>query len=523
MFKNTPLDNMLAIGAVTERSARIWVRVDRPGRYLLRWTSARFGGPVRHGLMRIDRSSPDLTGGMVITEGLEPEMRYRIALYRESGEQVATGSFYTAPDDGKDLPLRFSIALMSCHQPFNGRGRVARNTEPMLEAAWRAFRQHDVRQVVLAGDQLYADHPPRLSLFDRTHFRAVAPRGRETILDCTEEEVRALFHRRYRHFWAIPGWRKLLSHYPCYPILDDHEIVDNWGSANEHQEPHWQDFRNGAFRAYFDYQGTHVRDNEAALPDHMDYEIELGDTATYVMDLRSNRRVGDEPQVVSPAQIQSFRAFLEVQHDKRVLFVVLSVPLVHLPGGLTRLAAWITPDGEDFSDRWSSRGHQADRDEILRLLHHHQQAYPDQHIVLLSGDIHIGCLHQIRWRDAPATLYQFVSSGITHDTGRYVQALSAGIMRANRRVDTGALLAADLVLTRGERGARRNPCGRLNFGIVELTRRSAAEPPWMRFYLYSHRRGEPLCLFRSPPIDCGARSDPGSTPTSVMSQLYQVP
>ncbi|MFW6093968.1 MAG: hypothetical protein ACODAC_08350, partial [Pseudomonadota bacterium] len=78
-------------------------------------------------------------------------------------------------------------------------------------------------------------------------------------------------------------------------------------------------------------------------------------------------------------------------------------------------------------------------------------------------------------------------------------------------------------LIRGERGARRNPCGRLNFGIVELTRRSAAEAPWLRFYLYSHRGSEPLCLYRSPPIDCGTAADPPSASPTAAGQLYKVP
>jgi alkaline phosphatase D len=74
---------------------------------------------------------------------------------------------------------------------------------------------------------------------------------------------------------------------------------------------------------------------------------------------------------------------------------VLSVPIIHLPKLAAKIAARVTPSGEDFSDRWSSGGHIRDRDRVLKILHEHQTQHPFQQVVLLSGDIHIGCVHKI--------------------------------------------------------------------------------------------------------------------------------
>jgi alkaline phosphatase D len=499
-FRNPPLDNLLAIGAVTPRSVRIWVRVARPGRYRLCWRSAE-NQPVGETLLDITDPRRDLTASVEISEGLCSNARYRIALCDALRDQpLAHGSFHTAPGKRSEIPLRFSIALLSCHQPFSDSGRVRRNTEPMLKAMLEAFRQHEVRQVILAGDQLYSDFPKKLSLFNDQHFSQIAPEGRGNVLECTEAEVRELFHRRYRHFWNIAGWRHMLANYACCPILDDHDIVDNWGSALEHGTAAWQPFRNGAINAYVDYQGSLVRATVAEPSDHLDYQLELGDTATYVMDLRSNRRVGEAPRIFSSEQFDKFRRFLQTQRDKSVLFVVMSVPVIHLPHKLTRLMAPMTPGGEDFSDRWSTRGHGQDRDRVLGLLHEHQRNCPSQRIVLLSGDIHIGCLHRIRWYDAQPNLYQFISSGVTHDAGKYLQLVSSLIIRANRRFVTDDGPQADLDLLRGEREAHANPCGGLNVGIVEMTRAAVDDPPTLRFLLYSHRGDRPLCRYRSPPI-----------------------
>jgi alkaline phosphatase D len=352
----------------------------------------------------------------------------------------------------------------------------------------------------MAGDQLYSDFPKHLSLFDEDYFRSIAPPGRERLLDCSEEEIRAIFHVRYRHFWSLRGWRKLMANFPCYPIVDDHEIVDNWGSAEEHREAKWQAFRNGAFAAYRDYQAALVCEGGGDPAKPLDYQMALADTATYVMDLRSNRRVGEGPRVVAPEQLASFERFLERHTEQRVLFVVLSVPAIHLPRLLTRTAAALTPDGEDFSDRWSSRGHSGDRDRLLKRIHRHQEQYPDQRIVLLSGDIHIGCLHELSWDDGRPNLYQFISSGITHDTGRFIQTLSSLIMRAKRKVTAPDSPNLYVRLLRGDGPARDNPCGRLNFGIVEFERRSGEAATSMRFYLYTHDGDEPLCQYRSPDV-----------------------
>ena len=509
MLKNSPLDNILAIGAVTPHSARIWVRVSRPGIYTLTWIRLP-AGPSGSVPVCIDDAERDFTGSVTLVEGIEADCRYRVTLRAAPDQLLATGTFVTAPANARSSPTRFSIALMSCHQPFAPDGRVSEAAEPMLEAVNSVLLDHQVRAVVMGGDQLYSDYPPKASLLDPEHFRSVAPAGRAALLECSAQEVRQLFHDRYRHFWNIRGWRELLANYPCYPILDDHEIMDNWGSAEEHSQERWQAFREGAFRAYMDYQGSRVCGERSDLPACFDYTAEYGDIALYVMDLRSNRCVGPNPQLVAPEQLEQFRAWLTSQADKNVLFVMLSVPLLHLPRRLSRLVARLTPDGEDFSDRWSSRGHCLNRDQLLRLIHDHQGRHPHQQIVLLSGDIHIGCLHRIVWRDRQPSLYQFISSGVTHDAGRVVQSLSSGIIRLNRRVRVtggdGPSLRARLHLLPGEDGARRNPCGRLNVGIVELQRSAPGAPPTLRFLLYSHQGSRADCLYRSPPIAIEAAS-----------------
>jgi alkaline phosphatase D len=351
----------------------------------------------------------------------------------------------------------------------------------------------------MVGDQMYADAPKRTSLFDATHFERVAPQGRQRLFDCSVEEIRALYQQRYRHFWNVPAWRDLQAEHPCYMIWDDHDIVDNWGSDAAHQQPPWSRIGEGARRACYDYQASRTLDAVAAR-DHFAYTIEYGCIAIHVMDLRSQRRAGDNGRLIGDAQHDDVARFLRLHADKPVVFIVLSVPAVHLPKTLSHMCAWLSPWNEDFSDRWSTGEHVHDRDRLLRALRDHQRRHPAQRVVLLSGDIHIGCLHELSWDDGRPNLYQFISSGITHDTSRFVQSLSSLIMRAKRKVTAPASPDLYVRLLRGDGPARDNPCGRLNFGIVEFERRPGQQSTSMRFYLYTHDGDEPLCQYRSPDV-----------------------
>jgi alkaline phosphatase D len=433
---------------------------------------------------------------VLLQEGLRADTRYAIELLADDAGSLAQGSFRTALPEGEPAQ-RWAMAFLSCHQPFDDEGQVMPAAQEMLSALHRALEQHDVRQVVLGGDQMYSDFPKTRSLFKNDYFAEHAPSGRENVLDCSAEEVRRLFQQRYRHFWNVDGWRALLSNYPCYPILDDHDIVDNWGSEVEHSSSKWANFRRGAFQAYCDYQGTLVQAPTAGPPAFLDYTSSQANCAVYFLDIRSNRRVGDDPRVVDDNQFRALEAFLAHNTQRDVIFLVVSVPMIHLPRAMSQFAALVTPDGEDFSDRWSSRGHQQDRGRVMRLLHGHQGRHPEQRLVLLSGDIHIGCLHQIQWPDRSPNLYQLVSSGITHDTGWYIQRLSSAIIRCNRTLSIEDGPTARVRLRDGVESSHCNPCPKMNFGIVEVTRARPETTPALEFFLYSQKDGDPVCRYRS--------------------------
>ncbi len=499
-FQNDPLQDMVALGAVGPRSARLWMRSERPGVLRIHWWPESDPDAERQLVTEITKDNEqDNTHSLLIDAGLSPLTRYGYRIiHAGDGHILGRGGFETAPEKPEDTPYSFSIALMSCNQPFDENGRAMGKSLDMLRAARTCLKAHNAKMIFTVGDQMYADYPAALSLFHPPYFRTVAPPERKDIFECTVPEVRRLYHRRYRHFYNHTDWMAIHRDFPCYPILDDHDIIDNWGSAPAHRTPRWQGIDRGARLAYLDYQASRIMPDGIPLPEHFSYQLAYGHTAAFVLDIRSNRVSGEGGRLFSQEQREQFDRFLSDNADRRMLLIVLSVPIIHLPRFMARIAARVTASGEDFSDRWSSGPHIRDRDQFLKTLRAHQKAHPEQVIVLLSGDIHIGCIHQIHWNDEGPRLYQMVSSAITHIGGPLTQWASKMIIRINRRFETqdGELRGA-IRLLKGVDGRAANPYNRLNLGIIEIKTPSARARPRARFLLYGHRETEPVCVFRS--------------------------
>lgn len=503
-FFNQPIEEMVSVGRIGANHARLWIRAPRSHPVEIRyWVDGQPDSVESHRVAWRDRTASDHTFAVDLPAGdaapdrlLRPLTHYRYEVrYTEIDEVIGRGRWQTSPGEGAAMPDRFALAVMSCNLPFEADGSASARGAAMLEAAHTAMRENEVAFAMCVGDQMYTDMPAQLSLFDEDYFRSVAPPGRRRIEDCTADEVRQLLHDRYRHFWNFDGWRSLHADFACYPILDDHELVDNWGSHPNHSTPQWAAFSRGARAAYYDYQHQRVAEVAGPPPEDFDYSIDFGDCGVHVIDLRSRRRVGEDERSFSDRQEQRFLSWLEANRSRQALFVVLSVPPVHLPRWVARLGRRITPAGEDFSDRWTTVGHLQGRNRLLRHLHRHQERCPGQRLVIISGDIHIGCVHEIRWHDGSRPLVQLISSGITHHVGRLVQEGSKLSIRWKRRLFMDGTEAAGIRLLPGIPGHRHNPYGKLNLGIVEC--RHFDDATHMRFKLYGHSGSSPVCVYQS--------------------------
>ena len=477
-FGETQLVNMVAVGKVTPVSVRLWMRSSRPGKHHIEIDPYTEGEPtIIVPTVIAGDGAADFTHSVEYPRDfpgaapLTPSSRYNYRIVRDSdGAPIGAGRFATTPASDDQTPEGYAVALMSCHQPFNTDGELSERSVRMLRLVPEVLSGYNAKFVITCGDQIYADVPQDFSLLN-PHYAQKLDSTKQSILDWSAAEVRRAYQERYRIFWSMNEVRHMYANYPCYPILDDHEIMDDWGSNAAHSQKRFANLAQGAREAYFDYQGSRVCARGAKLPLSFHYEFGYGSLGAFVWDIRSQRRTGDrENRLYSPKQFADFERFLNKNGHKRVLLIVTSVPVVHLPSWLTDVGAALVGDTIDFPDHWSYKKNVPARDRLLIRLHQHQEAHPNQRVVLVSGDVHVGCAFAIHWRyGKKAKLYQLTSSAVSNRMKKrdtYFSEIPPNLVSKLACKD-GPSARVNL-LKAAEGRDSNNPFGGLNIGIIGI-------------------------------------------------------
>jgi phosphodiesterase/alkaline phosphatase D-like protein len=368
------------------------------------------------------------------------------------------GELRQAPETTNTLRLAYG----SCR-------RLDRPDQDVLAAfgAW-LMQRFDEREtlwpqlLLLIGDQIYADMPPRQLRKTHAHLR----QGARSFED---------FAQLYEHAWTYTeGIRQVLAVLPTYMIYDDHEVTNNWNigptwRARAIQKGLEQMLVDGLV-AYWVYQGwgnlyqstsvghplmqimqdaalsgkDALEDLRACIRDTLydkstiDWHYVIPTTPSiFVANARTERSVVSSThshEIYAPGRIMSRRQMAELQawaqaHDREVSILVSSVPILLPP--LIGLAEYVA--GQRL---WSQRGtllswlgrqlarlqlrvalctsfdhwpvYAATWRELLQLLTERRAD-----LLVLSGDVHFSYTLEGRQTSAQSShprLYQLVST-----------------------------------------------------------------------------------------------------------------
>lgn len=224
---------------------------------------------------------------------------------------LAEGGFVTAPAD----PNRLRLVFGSCHTP---------TTERSLER-WQALAENrDYDLMLLMGDQIY-EH------------------GLE---GDTEEAWFKEYVKRYHQYWAYKPMREVLRSTPTYMTLDDHEIMDDWGSplpsggspqTVNTVSPDVRHRFNGAIRAYRAFQHAH-NPGGTSPSSPIYYSFHRGPAAFFVADSRTVRgtEVRNDPiesfPILGKEQFAAMEEWARSRETQQadVVFFIAAVPLALL-------------------------------------------------------------------------------------------------------------------------------------------------------------------------------------------------
>jgi phosphodiesterase/alkaline phosphatase D-like protein len=343
------------LGAVTDRSIKVWARGDSAGRFAVRvWPMDDWGDEQCSALAHFVAACDGT--GVVTVQGLEPgtQYAYRVEVLDEAhGACWATASdqytFRTLPQAGAPARLRFVVGADVRGGDVPGFARV--------QAVAPDF-------VLMIGDNVYAG--------DRGHVDGYFAASYE------------LGQGLYQEVWGGNQFRALFAQTPVFMTWDDHEIMENYWRGKD-------DFRYSVGRALYDvYQGSH---NPAPLVDgEVYYTFHAGQVGFFVFDTRSHRddnmkKDGPEKSMLGPEQRRAFENWLT--HDDSKVHVIVSSVMV-----------------SDFkntgADPWASFAHE--RDGWLDFI----AARGTRNTIIVSGDQHWSAVLRLSSGQAdPYAMYEF--------------------------------------------------------------------------------------------------------------------
>jgi hypothetical protein len=150
--------------------------------------------------------------------------------------------------------------------------------------------------------------------------------------------------------------------------------------------------------------------------------LKFGTYTVLALDNRSERTLS---QVMSESHWNDIAAALNYCTSGDLL-VMTAVPVVYrdfaAAESIVDSTPWEEEVTDDLKDHWRAKEHQGERQKlIMRLLDNAKMRKGKT--VLLSGDVHVGCLGVIRdKREAGSiNIHQVVSSGIVHPAPTYIQ------------------------------------------------------------------------------------------------------
>ncbi|KEA62160.1 hypothetical protein ADIMK_3821 [Marinobacterium lacunae] len=297
---------------------------------------------------------------------------------------------------------------------------------------WREMAQAHAREpfalLLMGGDQVYADSIwTRVKTLGGWQELDLDTRIETQPDDLMRGQIAEFYARLYVERWGQEPVAKMLASIPSVMMWDDHDIFDGWGSYPETLQncPVFQAIYDGAARFFRLYQLRSATQNRSLLaPEsgHHAFGFRFRRYHLLAMDNRAERSIR---QVMSAQQWNDLIAWLDRRDSDGDLLVMSAVPVVYRDFSVVENFFDKTSNMEeltdDLKDHWRAKSHEGERARLIMRLLDNAQKRQGGRTLILSGDVHIGCLGVIRDKRSDNRVHQLVSSAIVHPTPSRVE------------------------------------------------------------------------------------------------------
>jgi alkaline phosphatase D len=370
------------VGAVTEQSARFWVRtLDEVSVQVVLSRSPDLSEPLTS---ETGRSLPgrDFTA-IVQAQGLRPATTYYydVLLAGKPALTAPLPSFRTYLPAG--TASQFQVAFGGC-AGYN----------PPAERIWDLIRGYQTEALLLLGDNVYIDLP---------------------------EMPNGLHYYTYYQRQSRPEFRRLVSSIPTYAIWDDHDAaIDDVWLGPYTDKPAW---KMPLFRQFQENWNNPAWGAEPQWPGCW-FNFSIGPVDVFMLECRLYRTnpFDKDPTMLGPVQ----KAWLKekLKESKAVFKMIVSA------------VPWAFEAKPEVKDTWN--GFQEERREIFDFLAENRI----DGVILLSGDRHRSDAWLID-RPNGYPLYEFESCRLTN---QHVHALEPGALFGYNEKQSFGLLSFDTTI-----------------------------------------------------------------------------
>ena len=356
----------------------------------------------------------------VTVEAEDRKLEYQLELDAEIAADQNELELWTVHIPGTKNPPR--LAYTSCNG-FSEAGLREKTSNPyhLWNEMVSQHKDNPFSLLLMGGDQLYADEiwhaVPELSKWSDLPKDEKIKRKASKVM---EQQIDSFYDKLYQKRWSNSSMSLIYASVPSVMMWDDHDIFDGWGS-------HPKELSNCDVylcifkyaKKYFELYQIRTKANKSLInsaAQHYAFSFEFRKYHILAIDNRAERTL---KEVMSSQQWLDVNNELKNINNSRDLLLLSAVPIVYRDFSFTETAFDITPWEEeltdDLKDHWRAKEHQGERARlIMNLLENAKRR--KARTVILSGDVHIGCLGVINdcRLDNPVKIHQVVSSGIVH-------------------------------------------------------------------------------------------------------------
>ncbi|GGC01875.1 metallophosphatase [Marinobacterium zhoushanense] len=292
----------------------------------------------------------------------------------------------------------------------------------------KAHDQEPFSLLMMGGDQVYADSIwSRVKTLADWHEQDLETRMATEPDDLMRSQISEFYANLYVERWRQDAVARMMASIPSVMMWDDHDIFDGWGSYPEDLQncPVFHAIYDGAARFFRLYQLRNAPQNRSLLaPErgHHAFGFRFRRYHILALDNRAERAI---KQVMSRQQWEDLLAWLDQRDSNGDLLVLSAVPVVYRDFSQVEAYFDMTSKMEeltdDLKDHWRAKTHEGERARLIMRLLANARKRQAGRTLILSGDVHIGCLGVIRDRQHQTLIHQVVSSGIVHPAPSRIQ------------------------------------------------------------------------------------------------------